>query len=482
MDIIDNRVYLTDKDRQEFCEATTQLSLQDFLEYCRNKNTIRITQQDVFDYCKSVDVELPNPIIGVGDIPNQLSEPIEIDLPCVNKITELNNELSEYIKTEPELKIDLRLSLTFPTDTDVIAINQKHEYWNSIVIKIQEQISAFHTLDSQTHEVPEASAVDLSEAQQQQSALIEYVNSVNGEDLDIEEVKVDLGDDVKEVEFEETEFYRSTTLKLNILTRILDFSNTLESQGVEENKLELLVETARKLQTIYGTFLTFDKKIKEATALCSSDPVEIGESEQLLSEVPLGSKFDITSQDVTIQDARYWRKFAALLTKTSLITPVFWSTGFIGPSGPIPFPSTYISMGVISINVPLPQNLGTGSLPFLIVPFLNITGTILSPYVLFINLSDAQIGPVAPMSSVCLLSWRSANVAINSIESKVLKPLTVKVGKYDLDLNSSLTMLLSMILREDYPPYSRLKMTNVPFVVFSLLKIIMTQKSTVGLP
>lgn len=479
MDVIDNRVYLSDK--EEFCEATKQLSLQDFLDFCKNRNSVRITQQDVFDYCKSVDVEILEPEIGVGDIPNSIGESIEIDLPCVNKIKELNAQLSESIEKEVSLKSDLVLSLEYPTSTTKDSTNQKHEYWNSVISQIQALISQFHFIDSQKPEVPEVTAVDLSEAQQQQSSLIEYVNSVSPEELNIEEVSIEnLSDDIEEVEFSETVFYKTTVKRIDLLTKINNLIVILRSEKIEE--IEPLSETVNELKSIYELFITFDSKIKSATELCDGPTVDVGEPQELLSEVPIGSKFDITSQDVTIQDAKYWRRFASLLTKTSLITPVFWSTGFIAPTGPIPFPSIYINMGVISISVPLPENLGSGSLPFLIVPFLNITGTILSPYVLFINLSEVQIGPVAPMSSICLLSWRSANVDINSVESKILKPMTIKVGKYDLDLNSSLTMLLSLILREDYPPYSRLKMTNVPFIVFSLLKIIMTQKSTVGLP
>jgi len=75
-------------------------------------------------------------------------------------------------------------------------------------------------------------------------------------------------------------------------------------------------------------------------------------------------------------DIKYWLKYCSLATLASVANPALgWASGFIGPTGPILFPIVYIPIKAISTDYGF------------IVFGLTITGAVVMPFVLLVNLS-----------------------------------------------------------------------------------------------
>ena len=80
---------------------------------------------------------------------------------------------------------------------------------------------------------------------------------------------------------------------------------------------------------------------------------------------------------------KYWLKYCSFATLASVVNPVFgWSTGWLGPPGPIPFPTIYIPIKPISTSYGF------------IVLGLSITGIWIFPFVLMVNYSTDYNLPI----------------------------------------------------------------------------------------
>lgn len=545
--VIEDRVYFFASERgsieiddsliNEFCKNLKNLNLQDFINYCEREKIEQITDEDILKYC-AVDgqlPELPEPIIGVGEFNEFVSGQTNItgdkkelddlldnlDIECVKEskiASDKLQELTEYIlenyedwKEEIGKVNELSSKYLFSPSFS----NQKNTAFAFIRTQLFRFIQYFNILENLDEEISEPqqidSSVDTDYAERLQNNLKDYISGLSVDEIEAnrEEIEsrkqeinnlsvddeIDLStmnsDEVEQYtknQFENSTFYINTENRISVCNDIINSILILKENEFigrrDKVYLEKLEEKTENIRNVYEYQLFgFSEDLKIAAEKCPETTTEKQEYNQLLDEIDENSIFEITDQPITIEDRQYWVKFANLATKLSIISVPFWSTGINISGVPIPLPTIYINLGVINVKVPIPEIGINTSLPFLIVPFLAITGTVVSPYFLFVNIGENPIGPVGPNSMVCLFTWRSFLTEIKSnLESKELKPVTLKSGPIDIDLQANLTRILSIMVRDDLPPYKRLKLTNIPFVVFSLLNMIKIQRQTTGLP
>ena len=521
---------ISDSAVNDFLQATTLLDASDVFTYCKNvqKQTLEpIRSQDILDFCKSNGELLhpSTPITNIGDFNDYISteEPSgslndlldELEskgAKCIKPMKALTDNLTTIINQTIDL---YPIFITFFNET----IQNKVNYYTTFLptysinkIKAYALISdnfnflsnkyqKFLELDAELQEVEEQNN-NMDDITRLQTELAEYVASLTPDEIEqykniIAEKKQEItnlseDDNTETEEFQETPFYLNFTERINTCNEIVVIIDRIKDNSfIRIRDKKAIVELKNKcitLRDLYDYQINdYIEELNQVQQQChgGEEDALIPTPQQFIDEVPLGSDFDITSQEITILDRAYWVKFAKLLTRLGLMIPPFWANGiYLIPSFiPVPLPTKYINLGVISIKVPMPPTGTMTPLPFLIVPFLAITGIVVTPYVLFVNISNAPIGPIAPMSAVCLYTWRSGlvNAIVNS-GSEEVKPVTVTVGSVKLDVSPHITLLLSMLLKDDFPPYNRLKLTNIPFVLLSLMKYLAIQRMTVGLP
>lgn len=511
----------------DFIKATTLLDASDVFTYCKSvqKKTLEpIQAQDILNFCKSNGVLLntSTPITNTGvfneyisnDEPSGTLDDLLVELEskgakCVKPMKALTDYLTTIINQTQEL---YPLFITFFNEAiqnkgdysilPTYSLNKKESFaligrnFNLLSIKYQK----FLDLDAELQEVEEQNN-NMEDITRLQTELADYVASLTPEEIVqykniIEEKKQEINnlsedDNTENEEFQETPFYLNFAERINTCNEIIVIIDRIKDNSFiriqDKNAIIELKNKSIVLRDLYDYQINgYIEELNQIQQQCHGEEEALNPTpQQFIEEVPLGSDFDITSQEITILDRAYWVKFAKLLTRLGLMIPPFWANGiYLIPSFvPVPLPTKYINLGVISIKVPMPPTGAMTPLPFLIVPFLAITGIIVTPYVLFVNISNVPIGPIAPMSAVCLYTWRSGLVnAIVDSGSEEVKPVTVTIGSVKLDVSPHLTLLLSMLLKDDFPPYNRLKLTNIPFVLLSLMKYLAIQRMTVGLP
>jgi len=514
-----NNIVLDDNATKEFCDNITNLNINDFLEYCKNKKTTTLTIDDFKEYCSRIDLPMPEAITGVGDIlieedqntkqesieqfidgfttgstikniANKLNLDTDEKIPCISAIKLLSDELNTYNNDINQLYIDFKDLLNDFTKINykinvkfTVEKNENHTIINNTIASLKPILNRFLQIDREFETVEVQTNVNLEYGESQYSN-IDFAN-ITDEQIDLlKNTTISDTDDIPNVTFTDTKFYILTNEKIQLCNTINEKLVVLNDNTYFIDDTSDIDDLLIECKTIWEYQLNgFTTKLNEIINTCPSTQSTQNIYNNLVNSITNEHPLEITNQEVTIEYRRYWVKFANLLTIISTAGIPFWSTGIITPAGPIKLPTIYINLGVINIKVPLPL-VGTDiTLPFLIVPFLAITGTIVTPYMLFVNLAPFPVGPIAPNSAVCLFTWRSAFTnLISKTESKELKPLALTSGSVRLDLDPTLTILLSLMIRDDFPVYKRLKLSNIPFVVFSLLKIIQKQPLTTGLP
>lgn len=546
-----------------FCNNIKNLNLCDFINYCQNKQTSsEITEEDIIRFCSTGgEVPLPEPIIGVGDIPDfiegddqipasDLERRVtleflldELNVPCINKslsvadkIKEYTDDLEIYEPWKKELpKLQPRRS-AYPdtymrTVRRMVIINNvrrvsvkrvrtnftnpklsSHRLIRRLLNRFPNYESLLNDFDEELSN-PDTSDVSF-DAEYGQSLHDNLINFLDGKSTDeLDDLKPELEnrrtqidnliDDLPDYsglskdeldlmidnDFKSTLFYKNTQERISLLKVIIQDLIQLSTNqfilSVDKRKTTDLLKTAQRLLEIHEYQLNgFLSDMKNAGKECPVlEENERPEFTELLPEIQNDHQFEVTNQPITIEDRAYWVKYAKLATILSTVAFPFWSTGINILGVPIPLPTIYINLGVIKVELPVPD-LGVNlRLPFLVVPFLAITGIVVSPYFMLINMSNIPIGPVAPLSKVCLFTWRSALTMVKKgIESKELKPFVIPSGPLTIDTATDITQLLSILIRDDLPPYKRLKLSNIPFTIFSLLNVIKIQRRTTGLP
>lgn len=522
---------------KDFCKLINDLNLKDFINFCKNKKITRIDKDTLKDYCD--DNSLPEkslPIINVGTIDyNKYSNIVgnldtlldELDLHCLNATNELNellehyNELYELTYTNNDedgffdnLKRVPGLSIHYKVNV----LNDPIEYIeqiNTLKVKLKSftnHIRFFEMINDVFEDIADTYfEIDLSGLEEKINELNDFINNMSLEEIEnniitIEEKKKSINqivevdsidyskmsnDDLEkhiQDEFKNTDFYKINELKCKELENIKkNLIDILEFSILKKKDKELLTLLKEQTEIIYEIihfqYIEFNELFTKTINGCSSKNKEKTTFVKLLDEVDKDSPFEITEQPITISDKAYWVKFGTLLTKLSAMSPLFWANGLYTPIGPIPLPTIYMNMGVIAPMVIEPVSGASIGSSFIIVPFLTITGTVISPYLMFINLGNTPVGPVMPMTIMCMFTWRSSMVTLLSdIKSEVVSPASFSSGSISIDMNPQLTLLLGIIIRDDLPPYKRLSLANIPFVLQTLSKIILKQKQTVGLP
>ena len=189
---------------------------------------------------------------------------------------------------------------------------------------------------------------------------------------------------------------------------------------------------------------------------------------------------------------QYWKKYTKYLNLVSLL-PIHWTIGLILPNGTrIPLPIIYKFVTVIYIH------------PILTVIWLTINGCVVCPVVLTIDFGLKKMlgnGSISvgsgfsvsdsDVSSTWTVLFRGSMQQITktnggckvAFSGNILKPIVgnpqnpvISIVDSAINITKSLPMTV-----DDYPPYSRLSLKNVPYLLY-LKKMCGTAKPFMGLP
>ena len=156
-------------------------------------------------------------------------------------------------------------------------------------------------------------------------------------------------------------------------------------------------------------------------------------------------------------DIRWWRRFCQNATIMNLI-PIFWPVGLIipSPAGPVRIPLPIIWTPIKVITLP------TG----IIAIGLGICGLAIAPWVAYINTTPVSIGVIGPNSSWLIGGIRPMKKIKDDQGTKV-GPLnaTINIGGFKININPLLSQTLPFI-QDDFPPWERLSLKNLPHLLF----------------
>ena len=197
-------------------------------------------------------------------------------------------------------------------------------------------------------------------------------------------------------------------------------------------------------------------------------------------------------EEYDLTASQYWKKYTKYLNLVSLL-PIHWTIGLILPNGTkIPLPIIYKFVTVIYIH------------PILTVIWLTVNGCVVCPVILTIDFGlKKMLGSVpipagsgfsvsdSDVSSTWTVLFRGSMQQITkndggckiAFSGSILKPI---VGNPQnpiasiIDSAINITKSLPMTV-DDYPPYSRLSLKNVPYLLY-LKKMCGTAKPFMGLP
>lgn len=182
-------------------------------------------------------------------------------------------------------------------------------------------------------------------------------------------------------------------------------------------------------------------------------PREIAELEKKLEDLSLLSKYfiqgeyrvyNINSEEFScsssyskdaaskygLGDINYWIKWCSFATLTGLL-PVYWSTGFIGPTGPIPFPVIYLPLK------PVETKWGV------ILIGLSITGLYIFPFILFANESSSYESSI-PLPIIDKIKKEiediknSVNEKLEKLKVEILEPKIENLKQDIINLNKKI--------------------------------------------
>ena len=184
-----------------------------------------------------------------------------------------------------------------------------------------------------------------------------------------------------------------------------------------------------------------------------------------------------------ITDIKYWKKYCQKATLVNLL-PIYWPIGLLIPTpGPlIKIPLPIIWKPIVVVPTPL----------CVIVIGIAICGICPAPFVYIVNPGwPFPIGMVAPKSSWFVTGIRGPkkiDEETTSAPLAAIPTLTVPLpyiqnGEYKeypikIDAAPPITKLLPLI-QDDLPPYERLSLTNLPYVIY-LTKWCSAGKKTMG--
>lgn len=180
----------------------------------------------------------------------------------------------------------------------------------------------------------------------------------------------------------------------------------------------------------------------------------------------------VNPDEYDLLSPKYWIKYTTFLNLVSLL-PMHWTIGLILPPAiKIPLPIIYIFLTVVYVP------------PILTVIWLTINGMVIMPVVLTINFGSGAA------DSTWLVLFRGANKSIKKkggcevAFTGGIQPQVVNKEKPSktalVDIMPEITEKLPM-LTDDYPPFSRLSLTNPMYLLF-LNNACSAAKPMMGLP
>lgn len=158
-----------------------------------------------------------------------------------------------------------------------------------------------------------------------------------------------------------------------------------------------------------------------------------------------------------ITDIRWWRKFCTNATIMNLI-PLFWPVGLLipNPSGIIKVPLPIIWTPVKVITLPA----GVIAIGFA------VCGVAVAPWVAFINTTPTNLGNINANSSWFIAGMRPMK-KIKEDQGSKIAPLNAIININEFIIN--ITPLISQsipFIQDDFPPWERLSLKNIPHLLF----------------
>ena len=145
-----------------------------------------------------------------------------------------------------------------------------------------------------------------------------------------------------------------------------------------------------------------------------------------------------TTTSCEITSLEYWMKYMCMATLVNCMMPMYWSTGFIGPSGPVKLPIILIPFTVVnSGSIIIVIGLGLcGICPYPMILFVNtstIKGSIIPPINLVVDLTRKGLKKLADTASKAMLDGLMIPVPLMEEEERKYKE---DVEKIDMQIAS----------------------------------------------
>ena len=238
-----------------------------------------------------------------------------------------------------------------------------------------------------------------------------------------------------------------------------------------EEKIQQLEETLNSIDNetceyykIYSTELRNDINFKlciwpQATSLNGNGGSDGSENGVPLvnEEINYRSNPRSLEESPPITDLEWWKKFCNLATIFNLV-PIYWPIGLLipNPSGILKIPLPVIWRPIFVLQTPLA----------LIVIGIAQAGVLPGPFVFVLNPNAFSLGPVSLNSCWFTGAVRPFKKIKNKPGSQIL-PIApiVQIGLNKIDINPSATSLIPFI-KDDLPPYERLSLNNILFLLF----------------
>jgi hypothetical protein len=158
-----------------------------------------------------------------------------------------------------------------------------------------------------------------------------------------------------------------------------------------------------------------------------------------------------------ITDLKWWKKFCTLASLVNLI-PTYWPVGLL-----IPTPATLVKIPLPVVWIPLvviPTPIS------LIVIGIAQAGILPCPFVFILNPTDIPLGPISAGS--CWLAGAIRPLKkIKDNPGDAIMPVApiLNIGGNQIDMAPAITALIPLI-KDDFPPWERLSITNVLLLLF----------------
>ena len=258
------------------------------------------------------------------------------------------------------------------------------------------------------------------------------------------------------------------------LQKFYEYSDIMDT----DSNMQWIIENYQKLKCL--------KDANLSSAVKEEDDKEENNNPAVEHTIPDNrEEYDITTP-------QYWKRYTKYLNMVSSL-PMHWTIGLILPYGiRLPLPIIYKFVTVIYIH------------PVLTVIWLTINGCVICPVILTIDFGlKKMLGNIpipagsgfsssdSDVSSIWTVLFRGGMKQITknsggckvAFSGDILKPMignpqnpVVSVVDSSINISKSLPMTI-----DDYPPYSRLSLKNIPYLMY-LKKMCSTAKPFMGLP